>query len=443
MKDQAALSAQWHRLARGTAWKINVAWWLERSLPLWTAAAVAGFAIILWLRSRGWSADMVQIWPWAAGAVAVLALAGWLLARRHFVSPTQAMVRLESELRLHNALTVARDGLGTWPALPSCADDRLRWRWQRVGGPLGACVLCILAALWIPVTPEVAAALPAVEPQSWAQMEEWLEKLQEEEIIPPEEKEDAAAKIAGLRDQPKEKWFSHESLNASDTLREQLQRDIQQLGKNLGDAERSLNALGNYGDQLSLAAREQLLQDFDEALAGLKSSGLELDPALLKELSQIDPKNMKTLSKEQLDQLRQGMKKKSGVCDGMCQNPGFLGDGACADDELAAILGMLKEQGGGPGNGGINRGPGTAPITLSEEENRFGTDKNEAVSNTDLSRAQIGNVIGIQDGKHEVDKTSPPITSAGAVQNAGQGGGQVWKESLTPEEKAVLKRVFQ
>jgi hypothetical protein len=99
--------------------------------------------------------------------------------------------------------------------------------------------------------------------------------------------------------------------------------------------------------------------------------------------------------------------------------------------------------GEGLGNGGITRGPGTAPLTLSDEENDFGTKKNEAVSNTDMSRAQVGNMLALQDGKHEVDKSIKGPQAAGAVQNAGQGGEQVWRESLTPEEKAVLKRVFR
>ncbi len=96
-----------------------------------------------------------------------------------------------------------------------------------------------------------------------------------------------------------------------------------------------------------------------------------------------------------------------------------------------------------PGKGGITRGPGTAPLTLSDEENDFGTNKNESVSNTDMSRAQVGNMLALQDGKHEVDKTIKAPQSAGTIQNAGQGGEQVWRESLTPDEKAVLKRVFK
>jgi hypothetical protein len=82
-------------------------------------------------------------------------------------------------------------------------------------------------------------------------------------------------------------------------------------------------------------------------------------------------------------------------------------------------------------------------LTLSDEENDFGTNKAEAVSNTDLSRAQVGDMMALLDGRHEVDKSAKGPQAAGVVQNAGQGGEQVWRESLTPAEKAVLKRVFK
>ncbi|MDB6005296.1 MAG: hypothetical protein JWR15_2283, partial [Prosthecobacter sp.] len=357
-------------------------------------------------------------------------------------STTQALVRLESKLHLHNALTTAMAGRGTWPALVNAADDGWRWRWQTVGGPFAAFAGSLALAILLPVAQDVEAKGPTVEPQAWAQMEDWLEKLKEENIVTEEEKEEQLAKISDLRDQPPEKWFSHESLNAGDTLKEQLQRDIKQLAQNLSTAERSLNALKNYADQLSVEAKEQLLKDFDQALADMKSSSLELDPEMLKAIAGLDPKNLKGLSESQMKQLRESMKKKAGACNGMCKNPGFLGDGEGEDDELA---GMLKQRGQGevPGKGGIARGPGTAPLTLSDEENDFGTNKNEAVSNTDMSRAQVGNMLALQDGKHEVDKTSKAPQSAGAIQNAGQGGEQVWRESLTPDEKAVLKRVFK
>ncbi|WP_395750303.1 hypothetical protein [Prosthecobacter sp.] len=445
MTDQVQLSTAWMRQARRTRRKVNVGWWLARSMPLLVMAGVIGFATIFILRSRGMDLGFSQLWPWVLSAFAALMIISWLLARHQFVSTSQALVRLESELQLHNALTTAVAGRGAWPSLVAAADDGWRWRWQSVSGPFLAFAGSLALAILLPVAQDAEAKGPTVEPQAWAQMEDWLEKLKEEQIVTEEEKEEQLAKISDLRDQPPEKWFSHESLNAGDTLKEQLQRDIKQLAQNLTTAERSLNALKNYADQLSVAAKEHLLKDFDQALADMKSSALELDPSLLKAIAGIDPKNMKSLSAEQMKQLSESMKKKAGACNGMCKNPGFLGDGEGEDDELAALLGLLQKEGMGemPGKGGITRGPGTAPLTLSDEENDFGTNKNEAVSNTDMSRAQVGNMLALQDGKHEVDKTAKGPQAAGSIQNAGQGGEQVWRESLTPDEKAVLKRVFK
>lgn len=448
MMDQAQLSHAWLRQARRTRRKVNAGWWLARSMPLLVMAGVVGFAAIFLLRSRGMELGWQAVWPWALSALAALIITGWLLARRQFISSSQALVRLESELHLHNALTTAAAGRGVWPELVSAVDDGWRWRWQAVGGPVVAFAASLALAIWLPVAQDAEAKEPTVEPQAWAQMEDWLEKLKEEQIITEKEKDEQLAKISDLRDQPPEKWFSHESLNAGDTLKEQLQRAVRQLAQNLATAERSLNALKNYADQLSVEAKDQLLKDFDQALADMKSSSLELDPKLLETITAIDPKNLKGLSKEQMKQLGESMKKKSGTCNGMCKNPGFLGDGEGEDDALAEQLkkqgrGMGDGDGEGPGNGGVSRGPGTAPLTLSDEENDFGTDKKEAVSNTDLSRAQVGDMLALQNGKHEVDKTARGPQAAGAVQNAGQGGEQVWRESLTPDEKAVLKRVFR
>lgn len=443
MTDQAQLSTAWLNQARRTRRKVNAGWWMARSMPLLVVAGVLGFAAIVLLRSQGMDLPWLRVSAWAAGAGFFLMIVGWWLARRQFISTAQAFVRLESELRLNNALTVAIAGRGVWPEFNQKPDDGWRWRWQTVGGPFAAYAGSLALALWLPVAQDAEAKALTVEPQAWGQMESWLEKLQEEQIVTEEEKDEQLAKIEALRDQPPEKWFSHESLNAGDTLKEQLQRDIQKLGQNLASAERSLNALQNYSDQLSVAAKDQLLKDFDQALADLKSSALELDPELLKSIAGIDPKNFKGLSKEQMNQLRESMKKKSGSCNGMCQKPGFLGDGQGEDDAMAELYGKLKGECENPGNGGITRGPGTAPLTLSNEENDFGTNKNEAVSNTDLSRAQVGDMMALQNGKHEVDKTSTGPQAAGTIQNAGEGGQQVWRESLTPEEKAVLKRVFK
>ena len=425
---------------------------MQLAAPVILVSSAAGFAAILWSRSRFGPLPIASLAGWATAVLGIVAVVSVMIARRRFVSTTDAMVRLESELRLHNALNAAAAGCGTWPEVPSRVGDGWRWNWSRIAGPFAGGVAFIALALWIPISPEAANGLKVVEPQSWGQIESWLDKLEQEKIVTPDEKEEQKARIQHLRDQPQEKWFSHESLNASDTLKEQLQRDIQNLGKEFDQAARSLNAMEKYANQLSTAAKDQLLKDFDEAVSGLKSSPLEIEPELLKKLGQIDPKDIKSLSSDDMKALRDALKKNAGDCKGM-GDKGFLGDGQGEDDELAEMEGLLKKQGGGPrkegdsgdgpGNGGIDRGPGTAPLTLSDEENRLDTDKNQGIANTDMTRAQLGATLGIKDGKHEVDKTPVSPSNAGQVKSTGEGGSQVWRESLTPEEKAVLKKAFK
>jgi hypothetical protein len=444
MNDQAKLSASWHRLAGQTARKVNAGWLVEKLTPLLVGAGATAFAVIVWQRSNGAVMQLNHMWPWLAGLALLIVLVSYFLARQHFISSAEAMVRLESQLHLHNALSVAKLGRGVWPEMPRLRDDGLKWHWPRVSAPFALCAGCLLAAFFLPVTPDAAAVLPTVEPQAWQQMDDWLEKLEEEKIITPEEKEEQAAKIDALRDQEQEKWFSHESLNASDTLKEQLQREIGNMARDMADAERSLNALQNYASKLSDQAKEQMLKEYSEALEGMKNGSMKLDPKLLKELSQIDPKNLKSLSQDQLNQLRDSLKEKSGSMAEMAPGKGFLGDGEGEDDLLAeGGAGQGEGEGEGPGKGGITRGPGTAPLTLSDEENRFGTNKSEAVVNEDMSKAQLGTLLNLQNGKHDVDKTYGGAQATQGTQNQGQGGQQVWRESLTPEEKAVLKRVFQ
>jgi hypothetical protein len=427
--------SHWQRLARRTVWKVNLGWCWQCLTPWLMAGGFIAAVVILWARTQGHPLSFR--WPaWLAG-LGALFIIGYVQARRHFIGQNQALVRLESRHHLHNALTMAQLGRGDWPPVPAAVKDGLAWRWMHLSGPLAASLGCLLLAWHIPITPEAVAAIASVEPQSWQQMDDWLEKLQEEKIITPESSAAQQAKLDALRQQPNEKWFSHESLNASDTLKEQLQREIANMGRQMSNAERSLNALQNYGDKLSEAAKEQMLQEFDQALAEMRSGTLEIDSKLMEELSQMDLKNLKSLSQEQLNQLRESLKNKGGTCDGFGENKGFVGDGR-GESEMPG-----EGPGQKPGKGGADRGPGTAPLTLSKEVNDFGAGKNEGIDNQDLSRAQIGSMLGLQDGKHQVDKTSTGPTAAGATSYQGQGGQQIWRESLSPEEKAVLKRVFK
>jgi hypothetical protein len=449
MSDQAALSKRWRNHARWMAVKVNAARILEELGPWLAALGAAGFAVILMLRIRGDGPPPRLVLAWLLAPAFLMAVLAMLRVRRRLVGISASMVRLEARHRLHNALTMAGLGLAPWPEIPKVVLHGLAWRWARAAGPLAMCLLCLGAAFLLPVSQEPVVPRPEMQPQSWGQIQEWLKKLKEESIVSPQALIEPFSKLDELRDQPEDRWFSHESLHASDTLKEQLRNKIGALGGRMADAERSLGALQEHGDAMSEEGREQLLKEFSESMEAMKSGALPLHPDLIQELSQIDPKNLKGMSQEQLKQLRESLKNKSAACEGLDgdfgREKGFVGDGEGGDCAGRGARDRMATgpDGEGAGEGGVSRGPGVAPLTLSEDENAFGTSRNEGVQGRDYSRSQLGSVLDIQAGRHQVDKSAVTPAAAGEVKSEGRGGEQVWRETLTPEEKAVLRRVFE
>lgn len=451
MNDQEAAARTWRALARRTVRRHNAGWWFQRLSPLLIVGSLALAVGIVILRTFGhpfvahWGLPAV-----AAGLFAVAALAAWLLARRHFLGERDGLVRLEDQLSLRNALTTADRGIGRWPDGPApdrTIDSGWHWHWPRLMAPFAVAVVAIAAALLIPITQVEAVSPPPSEPLAWAQMEEWMERLQEEDIIEETAIEEVKEKIEELRQKPEEEWFSHSSLEASDTLRQQLQQQLQNLGTELAIAERDLAALQHFGDQMGQETKEKLLAEYDQALQNLALSNLPLNPELMKALQGIDPQKlsqsqMSGMTPEQLQQLRESLQKAAQACS-QCNNPGNgKGEGQglpSLGEGHAALAALLKQY----GRGDVTRGPGEAPLALAESETNLKTNQIEGVQNTDFSRAAPGDVLGIGQTEHEVDQTKAGPSAAGAVGSVGQGGDAVWREALMPGEKAVLKKYFK
>ncbi len=442
----------WQQAARRTARKVNFGWWLERFAPALVIVGVLAFGTLLFLRSREVVLDARWVAGTLGGAVAVAAVVSWLLVRGKFIGEGAAMVTLEARLHLNNALTTAREGRAPWPPEAALVDDGLRWSWQWFGTPVLAAAACVATALLLPIRPAEANALPPEPPLAWPEMQSWIEQLQATQTVDEKQLEELQEKLDALRNQPEREWYAHKSLEATDSMHDSLKNSLEQMGNQLDAAQKSFNALQKHSDELSADTKDKLAAEFQAALAGLQANELKLDPELMKKLSQIDPKSLKSLTKEQAEQLKEAMKK----CEGACKScagggkeggkPGFLGDGEGQDDaEMAELMKLLEGQGEGegdkPGRGGVSRGPGAAPLFLGENESRLGTNNQEAARNPDLSRATPADLIGLGDKKHEVD-TSAVGPQAGGEGSGGAGGEQVWKESLSPAERAVLKRYF-
>lgn len=445
----------WTRQASTVARKINLAWWVETlSVPLVTVGLIGACVLLLVRR------EVPQSQPWilalsAAGTVVLLGGIAWLVARRRFEKPEQSMVRIEASMRLRNALSAARAGVAPWPEVPPRVDAGIDWAWQRVLIPPLAALAFLSAGLLIPVSARSNGAGGSPDqPLAWENLEADLERLGQEEVIDETYLEEMRKKLEELRAQEEEDWFSHSSLEATDTLKKEHSGQVEKLERELGRADKALGDLQKNFGAMPAAEKERLLNQFDQALQGLQNGALKPNPGLLEQLQQLDPKNLGAIPPEQLQQLRENMKKAAQACK-ECQGGGQgEGQGGGQGDEwLDELLdgegrGEGDQPGGekegeGPGKGGVNRGPGHAPGVLGKEGEKIQLGDLTGIESKDLSRSLPGDLLQLQDGEHDVDKTPVGPRAGGSAGSTGDGGDRVWKDALDPGEQKALKKFFE
>lgn len=443
----------WSRLIARTRRRVNLGWWLEWLAPVSLLFGVAGACAVLYVRSAGWFEATPPVIRWtgiACGAVVALVMGmTWWLARRRFVTSEQAMVRLEARMRLDNALTAASRGLGEWPPVPEEATrgDGWVWNWPRLIGPPVVSAVLVALPFFLPIRPVEGVVARPNEPMAWQEMEKWLEDLREEKIADPEKLEELAKQIEALRENPPEQWFSHSNLEATDSLRESLERSLSELERNTAQAGTALSAMARFGNELSPEGAERIAGEFAEALQGLELGTLPMDKETLEALGKLGPEGLKKMDPatarelaRKLGENREALKRMLGQCDKPGGGEGE-GEGVLSEKEILRMLGEVP--GEGPGAGGVNRGRGDAPMFHEDQESNLGTKNLERTVNDDLRRAAPGDVVGISQTEHEIDKTPTAVRPGGAIDSAGKGGGRVWEADLLPDEKAVLNRFYK
>jgi len=278
--------------------------------------------------------------PWATplwlgiggGVLLLLALClGFFYARRHFINQRDGLVRLDDHLNLDSTLLSASQGVSQWPDAPKNDNDDsgLSWKVSALLIPLLVTIALVVASIFIPIRSVVASAsntLPPNEPAAWDQMEDWLDELEEENLIDDKSLEEAREKIDELREQPEDDWFSHSSMEATDSLKESMGRDLQEMNRDLATLERDLNALQNFSSQMSEEAKQMMMNEYSEALKELGLNNMELNKDLAEQLKQMQKamqeamekqgmtpseaaqQMMSQLSEEQMKQLRENLK---------------------------------------------------------------------------------------------------------------------------------------
>ena len=370
----------WRLIAQRTSRKINCAWWLQiLATPLLVIALVIACSVLILRREL----DALPILPLVLGSLGLLlttALISWLAARKQFENAQQSLVRIESSMRMRNALTAADHGITRWPAVPTTVNDGVQWHWQRLLTPVIGAALIIACGWVIPIHAKSDTSIPSQQPTAWNELDASLDQLDNQDIVQEDYIEEMRQKLEKLRQQSPDEWFSHSTLEATDHLQENHENEQQNLKTNLQRAERSLNTLQSQAGKMNPAQQKRLLNEYDQAVKKMQQGGMQPNEKLLKQLQNIDPKQLNQLTKEQVDQIRENMRRHM---QGLGQNGQEKQPGEGEDDWMKDDEGEGEEG----GRGGINRGPGIAPRVLGQPHDDTGTGQYQGLKSGDLSQA--------------------------------------------------------
>lgn len=442
----------WLRTISSVTRRINFVLWAERFAPgAFAVAIVTAMTIYAFRRLQ-----LDNVWAWAilAAGLIIAGIVSWFRMRSRRFSQTDSRVLLEYKLRLDSSLTAAESGLTGWPTPRAIPPGMLNWRSRAVGGWLLAGLAMIVAGGLIPVSKDAGSSTqPFEKPPALVQTDAWLDALAKLDIVEPKSIDPLMARAAELARQSPENQYTHSGLEAADTLREQTAAAMQSLAHSMESASSALSPIEQDGPALSAEQLKAVGEGLESALRGMREGSLAARSDLQKALESgaLDPRS---ITPEQAAQLRsslgQGGQKLRGIPGAAGGEVKIAGDGDSPGDGKGGGKGSGKgkpgkgSEDGGPGSGDVSRGPGTAPLTFSESESNVTAAQTETVSNQDMSRAALGDLLGTKIGEHDLDPSKAQgITSGGAPASAGSGGEAVWVNRLTPEERSALSTFFK
>jgi hypothetical protein len=440
----------WRDQSSALSRRINFGWFLQTlSAPLLIVSALGAVATLI-LRREVSGIPLAVIGVSLGACLVLTAVVALVLAARRFEKPEQSLVRIEAGADLHSRLSAAQAGVSPWPEPPGEIASSLRWHLPKtIAPPLLAGALLALG-LFVPINARQAAPpAPSSQPQAWSQINSQLEQLAEDAMVDEEYIEEMQKRLEQLRAQEEKDWFSHASLEATDSLRESHGSNMEKLDRGLSEAGNALEALAENADKLNAEQKQKLAEQFEQALEGLQNGAMKPNPELLEQLSKLDPNDLGKLTPEQMQQLKESMEKLKESIEKCkdCQD-GQGGEGDWEDQLLGNGEGEGEGEGEGQGNGtgsgsgGVTRGPGHDPNVLRDGKDPLEIGELTGLQAKDLSRALPGDLLQLQDGKHSVDESASKASSGGSAAQ-GKGGDRIWRDSLAPDEQRALKKYFE
>ncbi len=422
----------WETASGRLAGRINLALWCERFAPV--AFAIASIGAVALYAARRVGEEQVSRGSWLLAAA--LGVAGGVVvwrAKSHFFRAADARVLLEASFRLDARLTAATEGVTGWPT-PAELPSILRWRMGPTATWLSAAAALVAGSLWLPVPRSAARAPVATEkPPALAQTEALLQQIKEIAVAEPKSIEQLEQKAQELAHRPPEQQYTHSGLEAADTLREQTLSALENLARKFESAETALKALEQNASALTDEQLNNAAGNLSTALEGMRDGKLAAAETLQAALNGLDASKLRSLTPEQMAELRKKM------ADAGQRSRGVRG--AAGQVQVATLdkNAPAMEAGGGTEDDGS-----PSPLSFSETPTDAKANKIERLSSLDDNPPALGDLVEITRDKHENDPNKPAgAATAGAVAEPSRGSEAAWVERLTPAERAALKTFFK
>ncbi|MCI0376728.1 MAG: hypothetical protein L0215_03905 [Gemmataceae bacterium] len=358
--------------------------------------------------------------------------------------------------------------LGPWELkLPPTAHLQLRWQYGKTGGIFLLAMVFLVASLLMPQSLASWASTPALEIGNEVEkLNAQIDVLREEKVLETAQAQFFKEKLDQLK-KDTSGLNPAKTLEALDHVREQLTKAAKEAAQasvaqseHLGKAEGLANGIkqneGALDPKVEKEAMTELAALVNKAALETKSLDKHLDADLLKQLQGL------TLSPEQLKKLAEALKGAKMDLAKMLEklHAAKLIDAEAlkrlAEAGLCDCAGMLKELGGKmsiaailakcqgdiPGVGGVNEGPGHAPITwkdkpTSAEGAKF---KEETLPPDALAQLKKSMLLGV--GKADPKKDGPSASQGGVLNPAAAGGGSANTQTVLPQHRGAVERFF-
>ena len=429
--------------------KLNLGWVLQGFEPLFLSFLVLLLCLSFVLKSR--FPEFYESLPYLFEMslifiLLVSVLFAYFWAKKKFFSLREVVLHYDEKYHFNCVLLRAYDGEQDWPELPDNLEGGFTLDFRKTGVFCALSMLIISCIAWIPVS-ALKQDIPLQQPSSWNQIDRLVTDLEENEMLDQDQISDFREKLNELEEQDPDDWFTHSSLEASESLLSSLMQTSEEQSKNVNQANELLEqieALREYLEkvekgeiQVSEEFEQQLRRtlkrldkEWDDELKDLMRQYMKMNKELMNQMKQMKPSEYVSGAGDvDQEKLKEWLKKMLEQKKNECKDCDKQGCSSCQ---------------GLPGMPGIGRGPGWGGDPLGDKESEKQKTKIETVRNEDMNRARPGELLGTSEGEHKLEKErwKGKQTSEG-TKNKGSGGDAIWKENLLPEEQELLRSLNQ